>query len=909
MSTATCPCCGNKEPVPDGAPSRRLTCSNCGTPFQSAPLPPPPAADTKKPPLVPTVAVEPVPSPPRPRKKRPTTPPPRPARRPKESADPPARKEPAPVTGSTWETLADDPPVAAAGAGDIFVPPPSVRRSRKRSAGRVALALGVIAFLGVLACGGVLTVGYLFLRPYLADAVAAASEKEGEGTEKKPGQETEFVDAKTSNARLGDVRVSVSSAGVDFVKLTEGKGEFKSKEKLLALRLRIDNVSASRKVEYTSWGEAEPPAEAELPRLTDEQGNSYKLITFGGERRVEGQVRSESIRPGKGVSDVLVFDPPAEGTQALKLELPGRNFGAAGTIGFTVPRAMIRSGGPAPETSVPELIKMLREGEGPARLEAAHTLAARGPASAMAAKQLGETLKDKDAALRLAAAQALGKIGVTAHVAYPALMRALGDSDPAVRSAAREALGKVGDPLRDDVSDLGEAVKDRNPAVRLFALQTLTRMELDPKTVAPIYAVVVKDADPALRLQGVQALGKAGPKAREAALPALLVALRDADPAVRQAAGQAMAALGPPAATDLPALRTALREKGAPPELRAQAARSLGALGAGARDAVPELAEALGSPDVAVRRAAADALAHIGPPAKGALLPLIDALGDKEKDKEVRRLALEAIARLGADGKLASVDVAALIDDLDPVTRKAAGAALAEIDPSAAPPAYARALFAKDDGVRLDAAEFLVGLGAKGRSYSANMSAALRDKNPAVRLKVARALTLANPTTDAPVQVLADFLASKDVAVRREASAGLAAVGAVARDAVPALNLALKDEDPTVRANAVIALGQLGEAARPALKNLITALQDRKSHETIAALLVKIGAEPAVPQLTKGLKDKDPSVRLGAALALQKFGADALDAGTALDTALRAEKDEDVKKAMRAALKAIRSKS
>ncbi len=906
MSTATCPCCGNKEPVPDSPRRRRLLCSNCGTPFLSAAASPPgpPAA----PPQVEVVAVNPVPPSSR-SKKKPSTPQP-PPRHPKKSDKRPREKGPAPAPASTWETLSDETPTAGDGKAEVFVPPEAGRRPKKRSAGRtIALVLGCGAFLAVVVCGGVGTAGYIFLRPYWGDALAAATDKDG-STEQAAAPETEFVDAKTKSASQGDVSISVTTAVVEFVKWSDGKGEFQSKEKLLVLKLRIDNASASHKIAYTGWsqGEPDPPPGTELATLTDEHGDSYKLITFGGERRVQGQVRAESIAPGKGVSDVLVFDPPAPAAQSLKLALPARNFGGTGTIGFMVPRSMIRVGGPPQETSVPELIRALREGEGPARLEAAHTLAARGPAAAMAAKQLGETLHEKDPALRLAAAQALGKIGVTAHVALPALMHALGDSDPAVRSAAHDALGKIGDPLRDDLADLAQAVKDQNPAVRLFALQTLTRMDLDPKTVTPIFAGVVKDADRGLRLAGVQALGKAGPKAREAALPALLIALRDPDAGVRKAAGEAMAGLGPPAATDVPALRTALREKGAPPELRAQAANSLGKLGAGAREAVPELAEALASPDVAVRRAAAAALVQIGPPAKGALLRLIDALGDKEKDKEVRRLALEAIARLGADGKLASVDVANLIDDIDPATRKAAGAALAAIDPDAALPAYARALFVKDDGVRLDAAEFLVSLGPKARPRTADLIAALSDKNPAVRLKVARALTLADPTSGSPVPVLTEFLASKDVAVRREASAGLAAVGAT-REAIPALASALKDDDSTVRINAVTALGPLGQAARPALKNLITALQDRKSHETIAGLLVKIGADAAVPPLIKALKDKDPAVRLGAALALQKLAAGAQEALPALDSAYRVEKEDDVKKAVRAAAKEIREKS
>src|SRR5262249_57095129 len=102
----------------------------------------------------------------------------------------------------------------------------------------------------------------------------------------------------------------------------------------------------------------------------------------------------------------------------------------------------------------------------------------------------------------------------------------------------------------------------------------------------------------------------------------------DADPDVQKAAAEAMGAIGQAAAGDLPALRAALKEKGSSAALRANAARKLAALGPAAKDAVPELAEALKEPDVTVRRAAAAALAQVGAGGKGALLVLIDALGD-----------------------------------------------------------------------------------------------------------------------------------------------------------------------------------------------------------------------------------------------------------------------------------------
>ncbi len=50
----------------------------------------------------------------------------------------------------------------------------------------------------------------------------------------------------------------------------------------------------------------------------------------------------------------------------------------------------------------------------------------------------------------------------------------------------------------------------------------------------------------------------------------------------------------------------------------------------------------------------------------------------------------------------------------------------------------------------------------------------------------------------------------------------------------------------------------------------------------------------------------DAKVRLGAAQALGQFGGDAAGAADPLDRAIGAEKDDDVKKAMRAARKRIK---
>ena len=82
MLTVNCPCCGNKESIPDSAAGRRRICSNCGTPFVvgAAPAPPPPAPEPIAETVEEVIELVPVPSAPPPRKKQP--PPPRRQRQP-----------------------------------------------------------------------------------------------------------------------------------------------------------------------------------------------------------------------------------------------------------------------------------------------------------------------------------------------------------------------------------------------------------------------------------------------------------------------------------------------------------------------------------------------------------------------------------------------------------------------------------------------------------------------------------------------------------------------------------------------------------------------------------------------------------------------------------------------------------
>src|SRR5262249_22010796 len=137
------------------------------------------------------------------------------------------------------------------------------------------------------------------------------------------------------------VRVGITSVAVDYVDVDGLGGARESKDKLLLIRLRIENVSQTRKVEYLGWGAGSRIFDGHAPKLKDNFGNTYRRIDFGLATHVRGQVSSESIHPGKGVDDVIVFEAPINRVQFLRLELPASAVGEPGKLRFQIPRAMV----------------------------------------------------------------------------------------------------------------------------------------------------------------------------------------------------------------------------------------------------------------------------------------------------------------------------------------------------------------------------------------------------------------------------------------------------------------------------------------------------------------------------------------------------------------------------------------
>jgi len=181
----------------------------------------------------------------------------------------------------------------------------------------------------------------------------------------------------------------------------------------------------------------------------------------------------------------------------------------------------------------------------------------------------------------------------------------------------------------------------------------------------------------------------------------LITQLGDANYDVRIAAADALRDLGPPAAAAVPALVQALRDRH--PTLRQASARALGDMGDKTPPVIRALQESLKDAELSVRLAAAWSLLKVDPDGK-AYIPLLKgamesgeggtivAVGNLRQSADwalptltkllndrrpgVRRLAAEALAKIGPDAAAKSALQQHATRDPDDRVREAASAAL-----------------------------------------------------------------------------------------------------------------------------------------------------------------------------------------------------------------------------------------
>ncbi|HEY2513378.1 MAG TPA: HEAT repeat domain-containing protein [Polyangiaceae bacterium] len=291
---------------------------------------------------------------------------------------------------------------------------------------------------------------------------------------------------------------------------------------------------------------------------------------------------------------------------------------------------------------------------------------------------------------------------------------------------------------------------------------------------------------------------------------------------------------------------------------RAHAADVLGR--SGDPKAVPALVGSLRDPyeDANVRSAALDALAKLKDPEA---IPLfVDQLRDVD-ERSARPIA-EALV---AFGDQAAPALMALIGDVaQPVGRVWAARILGQLKVPAAAEVLRGLLFARDDLLRMAAAEAL-GEIADRRTLQPLVQAALRDPAPQVRAHAAAAVAKIEP--EGAVDVLIAALADPDYATRLRA---LEAFENIPLADTSTLERALRDPTPEVRRRAALALERVGHLAKVVER---LAAGDPKVVDEAYEKLIEIGRAGLADSVASNVNHGHFQVRALAAKAAGELGA------------------------------------
>lgn len=157
------------------------------------------------------------------------------------------------------------------------------------------------------------------------------------------GAEDGWLDATQKSAVAGGANITIASAQIGNVPLKKLSGDLTlSDDKYLMILLVVENKSDTKKINLNTFaGTFAAALDHTGPTLTDNFGNTYKVIDFPG-KDVGMQADNTSIYPGKSATDLIVFELPVDKVESLKLEMAGKNVGANGTLRFEIPASMIQ---------------------------------------------------------------------------------------------------------------------------------------------------------------------------------------------------------------------------------------------------------------------------------------------------------------------------------------------------------------------------------------------------------------------------------------------------------------------------------------------------------------------------------------------------------------------------------------
>lgn len=599
----------------------------------------------------------------------------------------------------------------------------------------------------------------------------------------------------------------------------------------LADRLKTGNLGQVKALAAIALIRMGPRAESALQEASASPNAQTKMIAIaalgftdeGSLPMLMDALRAADPRVSKRAAEAIARIGPAAAKPLADI---------LNTEGVTAPTSVADALQQLGADAVPFILPLLDDQSNAVRLRAVKVLGAIGAPAAPATPQLIKMLRDTEheATVQAAVTIALGQIHQAPADVIPAL------------------VDNIKKPLTDS-------------AVKSATLQALQQWGPDAAAAAPTLIDFLRDGSSDLRGAAVAALGAIGSGKTEV-IEALVAMLTDPhqESEIRVGAADALGRMAGSASAAVPALKAALSDtvlSDADPAVSSQAATALAAIGLGGEDPTSLLVELLAHPSPIVRLGVIQALQDAGPSAPDSVYLLVALLEDP--DPEVRLEAARTLRDFGVAARDATPFLIALLREPDLLPSEEISKTLISItDPASVLPFLATALQSENAETRCAAAWSLDLLGAKAEPIAPLLISVLRKPenkaidctepaSPSTTTKLHRILigTLAKlgPSAVSALPELVQALHDEDL--RRSVAEGLGAIGP---DAVPALLQllrstsdfntpglaeALEGKDNDVRRSAVYAIGLNPSSAKAAAEDLLAIASSDSENRSI----------------------------------------------------------------------------
>ncbi|MEO2033253.1 MAG: DUF308 domain-containing protein [Planctomycetaceae bacterium] len=178
-----------------------------------------------------------------------------------------------------------------------------------------------------------------------SDRGSAAGQDESAVDHARPDQSKmpEFH-AASKPRQLGVVQLELSEFRLGKVPLYNEifKEDSWSEVELLTIRIKITNTSATKNIDYAGWMSEAASQRGIDAELADDNEHRYRAVSFGTAKSVKNETTNLLLRPGKSISDAVVFELPMDGVKYLDLTLSAKGCDGRGAFRFRIPIEVLK---------------------------------------------------------------------------------------------------------------------------------------------------------------------------------------------------------------------------------------------------------------------------------------------------------------------------------------------------------------------------------------------------------------------------------------------------------------------------------------------------------------------------------------------------------------------------------------